>query len=124
MVTFLFLEFYTLSKIGLVKPKKKMTTIAKENSIEERDNKNLETKNRQFYGIPYPKIYLQVLRVSCPLCHKSGQPKIHKNIWNLRLHFSKNHTSDIEIQEAKNTIGELVDYIRLDQSLRERGVLR
>ena len=95
-----------------------------ENVLEKSDNKNHETKNRRFYGIPYPKIYRHEIRVSCHLCHKTGQPKIHKNIWNLRLHFSKNHTSDLEIQEAKNTIGELVDYIRLEQSFKERGILR
>ena len=95
-----------------------------ENELKNSDSKNHEKRNRRFYGIPYPKIYGHEIRVSCHLCHKTGQPKIHKNIWNLRLHFSKNHTSDSEIQEAKNTIGDLVDYIRLEQSLRDKGVLR
>jgi hypothetical protein len=104
--------------------KNKMATITNENPIEKRDNKNLETKNKKFYGIPFPKIYLQVLRVSCPFCNKRGRAKVYKNLWQLRMHFSSNHTDDQFTQGCKNTIGELVDYVTLEQSLTERGVLR
>jgi len=80
--------------------------------------------NKKFYGIPYPKIYLQVLRVSCPYCNKRGRAKVLHNLWQLRHHFTLKHTDDQFSQGCKNTIGELVDYVRLQQSLTERGVLR
>ena len=40
------------------------------------------------------------------------------------LEDSTNHTDDQFTQGCKNTIGELVDFVRLEQSLTERGVLR
>ena len=101
-----------------------MTNKTIESSFENRDNKNLEIKDRTYYGIPYPKIYLQVLRVSCPYCNKRGRAKVFKNLWKLRMHFSTSHADDQFSQGCKNTIGELVDYVRLQQSLTERGVLR
>ena len=50
-----------------------------ENVLEKSDSKNHEIKDRTYYGIPYPKIYLQVLRVSCPYCNKRGRAKVYKN---------------------------------------------
>lgn len=88
------------------------------------DNNNHEIKDRTYYGIPYPKIYLQVLRVSCPYCNKRGRAKVLHNLWQLRHHFTLKHTDDQFTQGCKNTIGELVDYVRLQQSLIERGILR
>ena len=100
-------------------------TITNETAIEKNsDNNNHEIKDRTYYGIPYPKIYLQVLRVSCPYCNKRGRAKVLHNIWKLRMHFVSVHTNDQFSQGCKNTIGELVDYVRLQQSLTERGVLR
>jgi hypothetical protein len=103
---------------------KKMSEKIIENVLEKSDNKNHEIKDRTYYGIPYPKIYLQVLRVSCPYCNKRGRAKVYKNLWKLRMHFSSSHTDDQFTQGCKNTMGELVDYIRLEQSLKERGILR
>jgi hypothetical protein len=80
--------------------------------------------NKKFYGIPYPKIYLHVIRVSCPFCVKRGRSKVLKNIWQLRMHFVANHINDQFTQDSRNTIGKLVDYIRLQQELIEQGVLR
>ena len=87
------------------------------------DNKNHES-NKRFYGIPYPTIYFHNGSFSCPLCHKQGKPKIHKNIWKLRYHFSITHTNEKDSQYCKNVIGQLVDYIRLQQQLTVQGVLR
>jgi hypothetical protein len=87
------------------------------------DNKNHES-NKRFYGIPYPTIYLQVIRISCPFCNKRGRAKVHKNLWQLRMHFMRNHVEDQFTQDCKNTLGKLVEYIRLQQQLTEQGVLR
>lgn len=101
-----------------------MNRITEEKAIEKNCNKKSCDSNKRFYGIPYPSIYFQVVRLSCPLCNKQGNPKIYKNIWKLRYHFSITHTTKTDSQCCKNTIGKLVDYIRLQQQLTEQGVLR
>ena len=88
------------------------------------DGATKQINNKKFYGIPYPVIYLMILRVSCPFCNKRGRAKVFKNLWQLRMHFTSQHLDDQFTQGCKNTIGELVDYMRLQQSLTERGVLR
>ena len=101
-----------------------MTDNTMENSEEKIVTKKVTKKDRRFYGIPFPVIYLMILRLSCPFCINPGRPKIFKNLWKLRMHFTAVHTDDRFMQECKNLIGELVDYIRLQQSLTERWVLR
>ncbi len=96
----------------------------KEEIFEKNSDKNNHESNKRFYGIPYPSIYFHVIRISCPLCHKQGKPKIYKNIWKLRYHFSMNHTNKKDSQYCRNVIGKLVNYIRLQQQLVEQGVLR
>ncbi len=96
-----------------------------ENVLEKNSNKKSYVKvDRKFYGIPYPKIYLHTIRLSCPYCNKRGRAKVYKNLWQLRHHFSLRHTDDQFTQGCKNTLGEIVDYIKENQSLTERGVLR
>jgi|TARA_B110000438_G_scaffold26699_1_gene25450 hypothetical protein len=96
-------------------------------SVQEKieSKKDSKKEDRQFFGIPYPSIYLHTIRLSCPFCNKRGRAKVHKNLWQLRMHFTSNHwASSSETQSCKNALGELVDYIKADQSLTERGVLR
>ncbi len=95
-------------------------------SVQEKiESKKDSKEDRKYFGIPYPSIYLHTIRLSCPFCNKRGRAKVHKNLWRLRMHFVSQHwTSTNEMKICKNTLGELVDYIKADQDLTERGVLR
>ena len=96
-----------------------------QNHGKDRESKSLnESKSNKFYGIPYPKIYLYEIRLSCPFCRKTGVKKIHKNLWRLRLHFSAFHNSGDEGVKSRNLINKLTTFIRTQQGLKERGVLR
>ena len=102
-----------------------MKTTKEENAIEENCETNIhETKDRTFFGVPYPTVYLFIISLMCPFCHTRGRPKTFKNLWRLRMHFVAHHSADSTRQQCRNTIGELVDYIRLHQKLIEQGVLR
>lgn len=101
----------------------------KENNLgivsEKIESKKDSKEDRRYFGIPYPSIYLHTIRLSCPFCNKRGRAKIHKNLWQLRMHFVSNHwQSADELRSSKNVLGEIVEYIKLDQSLTERGILR
>ena len=96
-----------------------------ESVTEKIETTKVSKEDRRYFGIPYPSIYLHTIRLSCPFCNKRGRAKVHKNLWQLRMHFVSNHwQSDSELKASKNTLGEIVDFIKLDQSLTERGVLR
>lgn len=102
-----------------------MSTRKNEKVIEKNcDNKNHEEKDRRYFGIPYPAIYLKVIRLSCPFCKRPGRSKTFKNLWQLRMHFANDHSNLQEIQQCRNLIGVLTDHIRLHNELTESGVLR
>jgi hypothetical protein len=84
-----------------------------------------EKKDRQYFGIPYPSIYLHTIRLFCPFCRRRGRSKVYKNLWKLRMHFASAHTdSQMTNQDCKNVIGDVDSYIRFSQTLIERGVMK
>jgi hypothetical protein len=89
------------------------------------NEKGCEKKDRQYFGIPYPSIYLHTIRLFCPFCKRRGRSKVYKNLWKLRMHFASAHTdSQMTNQDCKNVIGDVDSYIRFSQTLIERGVMK
>ena len=102
-----------------------MTNNTMESSKEKIESKKDSKEDRQYFGVPYPSIYLHTIRLSCPFCNKRGRAKVHKNLWRLRMHFHSHHwQSADELRSSKNVLGEIVEHIKLEQSLTERGILR
>ena len=60
-------------------------------------------------GTPNDEVLLKPVRVGCDQCIKTGTPKVYKNLWQLYLHFKKDHDFTHSQQNLMEILANLVE---------------